>query len=67
MLENSLPIPEVYGTNPVIGKIYVEHLLTVNCFEKTKRRKEAGNGTLNTVYATWLIISVYPGSKFGLT
>ena len=44
LVERSLPIPEVCRSNPVIGKIYIEHLLTVNCIEKTKKeKKEAGN------------------------
>ena len=39
----SFPIPEVCGSNPVIGKIYIAHLLTVICTEKTKmKKKEAG-------------------------
>ena len=47
LVEQSLPIPEVQGSNPVIGKIYIEHLLTVNCIEKTEiKKKEAGNGSL---------------------
>ena len=40
LVERSLPIPEVRGLNPVIGKnlfIYIEHLLTVNCV--LERRK----------------------------
>ena len=37
-------IPDVHGSNPVIGKIYIEHLFSVNCIEKTKiKKKEAGN------------------------
>ena len=40
MEERSLLIPEVRGSNPVIGKIYNEHLFTVNCIEKTKRKKK---------------------------
>ena len=45
LVEQSLAIPEVRGSNPVIGKIYIEHLFTVNCIEKTKiKKKEAGNG-----------------------
>ena len=37
LVEQLLPIPEV------IGKIYIEHLFTVNCIEKTKiKKKEAG-------------------------
>ena len=39
LVERSLSIPEVRGSNPVIGKIYIEHLFTVNCIEKTKIRK----------------------------
>ena len=34
LVERLLLIPEVCGSNPVIGKnlfIYIEHLLTVNC------------------------------------
>ena len=46
LLERSLPKPEVRGSNPVIGKIYIEHLFTVNCIEKKKKikKKEAGKG-----------------------
>ena len=45
LVERLLPIPEVRGSNPVIGKIYIHHLLTVNCIEKKKtKKKEAGNG-----------------------
>ena len=32
-------VPEIRGSNPVIGKIYIEHLLTVNYIEKTKINK----------------------------
>ena len=34
LVERSLPIPEV------ISKIYIEHLFTVNCVEKTKINKK---------------------------
>ena len=47
LLERSLPIPEVCGLNPVIGKIYlnIEHLFTVNCvLKRQNKEKEAGNG-----------------------
>ena len=38
-------VKNVHGSNPVIGKIYIEHKFTVNCIEKTKIKKnEAGNG-----------------------
>ena len=39
LVERSLPIPEVHSSNPVIGKIYIEHLFTINCIEKTKINK----------------------------
>ena len=42
LVELSLPTPEVRGTNPVVGKIYIEHLrstvLRVN--NKEKRRQQ---------------------------
>ena len=40
LAEWSLSIPEVRGSNPVIGKffyLYIEHLFTVNCV--LERRK----------------------------
>ena len=42
LVERSLPIPEVRGSNPVIGK-NLYRTFTVSCIEKTKK-KEAGNG-----------------------
>ena len=36
LVEQSLLIPEVRGSNPIICKIYIEQLLTVNCIEKTQ-------------------------------
>ena len=40
LVERLLLIPEVHGSTPVIGKIYIEHLfvyfLIINCIEKTK-------------------------------
>ena len=44
LVERSLPIPEVRGSNPVIGKyLFIEQLFTINCIEKTKiKKKEAG-------------------------
>ena len=40
LVERSLPIPEVRNSNPVISKFCIEHLVTVNCIEKTKRKKK---------------------------
>jgi len=38
LVERLLPVPEVRGSNPVIGKnLFIEHLFTVNCV--LKRRK----------------------------
>ena len=39
-----IPTPQFHGSNPVVSKIYIEHLFTVNCMEITKiKKKEAGN------------------------
>ena len=40
LVERSLPITEVRSSNPAIGKNYIEHLFTVDCFEKTKIKKK---------------------------
>ena len=43
LVEQSLSIPEVSGSTPVISKIYIEHLFVnfciINCIEKTKIKK----------------------------
>ena len=48
LVERSLPIPEVRGSNPVIGKIFYYYRTFVYCqlcIEKMKiKKKEAGNG-----------------------
>ena len=45
LVERSLPIPEVRGSNPVIAK-FIDHLFNVNWIEKIKiKKKEAGNGS----------------------
>ena len=44
LAEQSLPIPEDPGSNPVIAT-FIEHLFTVNCCRKDENKeKEAGNG-----------------------
>ena len=44
LVERLLSIPEVRGSNPIIGKnLYIEHLFTVNCIEK---EKDAVNGPI---------------------
>ena len=46
LVERSLPIPEVRGSNPVIGKnyLYIEHLFTVNCVLKRRKIKKKRPG-----------------------
>ena len=39
LVERSLPIPEVRGSNPDVGKISIEFLLLPNCNEETKIKK----------------------------
>ena len=38
-VEHSLLKQEVRNSNPDIGKIYFQQLFTVNCVEKTKKKK----------------------------
>ena len=40
LVERTLPTPEVGGSNPIVGKIYTEQLLTINCIEKMKMKKK---------------------------
>ena len=65
LVEHLLPKPEVRGSNLVIGKIYIQHLFTFICIEKTKisKEKEAGNGSsffkkIATAFDTLFISSV---------
>ena len=45
LAEKSLPTPKVSSSNPVIGKLYIKYLGTVNCIEKAKiKEKEDGIG-----------------------
>ena len=47
LVELSILIPEVRGSNPVISKIYIQHLFTVNCIQKDEnkeREREPRNG-----------------------
>ena len=40
LVERSLLIPEICGSNPVIGKFYITYNITVNCIDKTKIKKK---------------------------
>ena len=40
LVEWSLLIPEVGGSNPSMANFYIEHLVTVNCIEKAKLTKK---------------------------
>ena len=46
LVEWSLPTPEVYGSNTVIGKVYITYVLST-VLNRQKYRKEAGNGPFN--------------------
>ena len=49
LVERLLPIAEVHGSNPVIGKIYIKNLFTCLLSTVLKRRKQikgAMNGPL---------------------
>ena len=43
LVEQSLPIPEVRGLIPGIGKIYFEHFLSTVCRKDKHKEREAGN------------------------
>ena len=40
LTEQLLLWPEFHSSKPVIGKIYIEHLFTTNCFKKMKITKK---------------------------
>ena len=44
LVERSLPTPEVCDSNPVIGTIYIERLLTTLLKRRKNRKEEAENG-----------------------
>ena len=49
VVQQLLLTPEVRDSYRVIGKIYIEHLFTLNCNEKAKiKAKEAGKGPLKS-------------------
>ena len=55
-VEQSLPIPEVCSSNPVICKIYIENFFTVNCIEKMKiKKKRPGMAHLKNNIGTSLV------------
>ena len=54
LVDRLLRIPEVWGSNPVMSKIYIIHLFTVNCIEKTKIKKNRpGMAHLKNLITTW--------------
>ena len=57
--ERSPLTSEACSSNPVIGKDYIEHLLTFNCIEKTKKIIETGRQrpfkNTNMIYCQLLI------------
>ena len=60
-VERLLPVPEVRSSNPGIGKIYIEHLFTVNCNEKTKIKR------LRMVHFLKIMVGWVSDCRFTLT
>ena len=62
LVEQLLPIPEVHGSNPVIGKtlyIYRTFVYCQLCIEKTKiKKKEAGNGPFKKKKENAVVVEV---------
>ena len=50
LAERSLPTSKAHGLNPVIGKIYILQLFTVNCINTPKTEKESGNGPFQNIF-----------------
>ena len=46
LVDQSLPTPEIRNSNPVIGKIYIERLLSIVLKKRKVRKEEAENGPL---------------------
>ena len=42
LAEQSFLTPEIRSLNPVIGKIYAEHLFTAKCIERRQKEKVIG-------------------------
>ena len=51
LVELSFPTTEVHSSNPVISKIYIEHLFIVNFIEKMKitKKRQAGNDPFKNI------------------
>ena len=52
LVERSLPILEVRGSDPVIVKIYIKHCLLSTALKKTKIKKRSGMAHLKTILST---------------
>ena len=48
LVEQFLPTPEVRGSNPVIGKFYITHILST-----VLKRREIGNSPFKISVFTW--------------
>ena len=42
LVERSLPMPEIWSSNPVIGKLLYRTFVSVNCIEKKNKKKRPG-------------------------
>ena len=64
LVEQPPLIPEVHRPNPVIGKIYIPHLFTVNCIEKTKIMK-TGPGMAHFIKLIYFNLRIKPNDSKG--
>ena len=60
LVEWPLPIPEVRGSNPVIGKIYIEHCLLSTVLKRRKQRKRGREWPIIKIKLSYL-------KRYGLT
>ena len=49
LAERSLPIPEVYCSNPVVGKKKQNHVFLLTVENTKEKQKDAVNGPLKTL------------------
>ena len=58
LVEQSLAILEVCSSNPVIAKIYIEQLFSINCIEKTQiKKKRPGMAHLKKSLGLFFVVS----------
>ena len=65
LVERSLPTPEVCGSNPVIGKKYIEDLLSTVLIRRKEKEKRPGMAHLKNILYSILLsfFIIHLGSK----